>query len=65
VDEKLFGIDSPGCLVRIPEGGKAFIPNPLPANFAFPADLWPLLAATKEQMIAGGWKLGDPANYDR
>jgi Fic family protein len=47
MDERQFNTRSPGKLVPIPEGGKAFVPEPLPANWTFPTKLWPLLAEAK------------------
>lgn len=40
----------PGELVQIEEGDHAFLPEPLPPIWEFPADLWPLLAEAKQQI---------------
>lgn len=50
MDVRLFGSNSPGELVRIEHGEHAFIPDPLPPNWTFPAELWPLLAEAKQQI---------------
>lgn len=47
-------------------GGKdwAFVPNPLPPNWEFPADLWPLLANAREELARldeKGRTLGNPS----
>jgi Fic family protein len=50
MDASLFGSSSPGRLVKIFGDDRAFIPNPLPPDWAFPADLWPLLAEAKAKV---------------
>lgn len=53
MDAQQFTSASPGSLVGIQaEWGPdvAFLPNPLPPNWEFPASLWPLLADTRHQM---------------
>jgi hypothetical protein len=48
-----FGKRSPGRLAVITiedERDHAFIPNPLPPQWVFPASLWPLLAEAKEKV---------------
>jgi Fic family protein len=45
MDPKRFTTESPGKLVQIasPQKDWAFLPNPMPPEWEFPADLWPLL----------------------
>ena len=53
MDTKLFTNESPGDLVPMQtQWGQdhAFIPRPLPPNWEFPVNLWPLLAAAKSQV---------------
>ncbi len=50
MDESRFTKKSPGTLVPIQEGGKAFVPDPLPASWRFPPKLWPLLAEAKSKV---------------
>lgn len=53
MDTTRFTADKTGQLVRVvTEDGpdSAFIPDPLPPNWAFPARLWPLLADAREQL---------------
>jgi len=53
MDKSLFQNDCPGRLVPITaKGGKdwAFIPDSLPPQWAFPQDLWPLLAEARESL---------------
>ena len=47
-----FGLDSPGRLVKVsfPDVDWAFVPDPLPPDWSFPADLWPLLAEAKQEV---------------
>lgn len=49
MDIALFQSNSPGRLVAI-EDDHAFIPDPLPPDWEFPAELWPLLAEAKSQV---------------
>lgn len=50
MDLKRFSRRSPGQLIVTVGGEKAFQPNPLPPEWQFPNDLWPLLAETKQQV---------------
>lgn len=50
MDETRFGPTSPGQLVTIPEGGKAFVPEALPSRYEFDTLLWPLLAEAKAKV---------------
>ena len=50
MDVSRFRSDSPGDVISIGHGEHAFIPQPLPPNWAFPAELWPLLAEAKQQI---------------
>lgn len=45
-----FKEDAPGELVAITGGQHAFIPHPLPPEWEFPSDLWPLLGEAKQQV---------------
>ena len=47
---KNFSADAPGRLFPIPNGDHAFIPDPLPPDWNFPIDLWPLLSEAKVQI---------------
>ncbi|MFM9964173.1 MAG: Fic family protein [Planctomycetaceae bacterium] len=47
MDGTQFNSDSPGELVRLADGDSAFVPAPLPPNWTFPTELWPLLAEVK------------------
>lgn len=63
MDEKKFSGESPGTIIKIPEG-RAFLPTPLPATYRFDLRLWPLLAHAKQQvaLLEGiGRTLPDPA----
>ena len=46
----LFSAKSPGKVVPIAGGEHAFVPDPLPPNWEFPAELWPLLGDAKQQI---------------
>ena len=46
----LFSAESPGKVVPIAGGEHAFVPDPLPPNWEFPAELWPLLGDAKQQI---------------
>lgn len=46
----LFNTESPGKIVPISGGEHAFVPDPLPPDWEFPAELWPLLADSKQQI---------------
>ncbi len=50
MDPKVFQSDPPGTIVSIGGGEHAFIPDPLPPHWEFPADLWPLLAEAKQHL---------------
>ena len=50
MDSSLFSPKSPGKVVQISGGEHAFLPDPLPPDWEFPADLWPLLAEAKQQI---------------
>ncbi|MBI1899571.1 MAG: Fic family protein [Planctomycetia bacterium] len=52
MDSSLFTESAPGRLIRIeqPKPDWAFVPNGLPPQWEFPADLWPLLAEAKEAL---------------
>ncbi|QDU42407.1 Adenosine monophosphate-protein transferase SoFic [Symmachiella dynata] len=53
MDAKQFSKKSPGRVVRVTTtwgGDHAFIPDPLPPNWEFPAALWPLLSDVKQQI---------------
>lgn len=53
MDPKQFTTHSPGKLLSIHTGwGKdyAYLPNPLPPSWTFPAELWPVLSEAKQQM---------------
>ncbi len=48
MDTKQFGKSSPGRVVPIADSEFAFIPNPLPPEWTFPATLWPFLSEAKQ-----------------
>lgn len=50
MDSSLFTAQSPGKVVPITGGEHAFVPDHLPPDWEFPADLWPLLGEAKLQM---------------
>src|SRR5437868_10918639 len=52
MDLKKFTKKATGKVVQIsePKNAFAFIPDPLPANWAFAPDLWPLLVEAKEAL---------------
>ncbi len=55
MDQKLFLPASPGELVRLPRdpltgNEHAFIPEPLPPNWEFSGQLWPVLCEAKQQL---------------
>ncbi len=50
LERKRFSAKSPGKLATIDGGALAFVPDPLPANFKFNTQLWPLLAEAKQQI---------------
>jgi Fic family protein len=50
MDINRFHPNSPGKLVQIAGGLQAFVPLPLPPNWAFSHRLWPLLAEAKQQL---------------
>jgi Fic family protein len=53
MDTKSFTNDKTGQLIPIKVNGQdgfAFVPAPLPPNWEFPANLWPLLAEAKEAL---------------
>ena len=50
MDPKIFQPNAPGTVIPIGKGEHAFVPNPLPPHWTFPADLWPLLAEAKQQL---------------
>lgn len=50
MDSSLFGNRSPGKLVRVPEAGDAFIPDPLPASYEFDPSIWPLLSDARDSV---------------
>jgi Fic family protein len=50
MDLERFGPASPGSLVGIGGGDKAFVPTPLPPSWPFPVHLWPLLAEAKQSI---------------
>ena len=52
MDPQLFGRESPGRLVRIAQPGAmwAFLPDPLPPGWTWPARLWPLLMEAREDI---------------
>ncbi len=50
MDNSAFTSEAPGKLVDIDDGEKAFVPNPLPPGWTFPARLWPLLSKAKCSM---------------
>lgn len=50
MDPAIFQPNAPGMTNPIGDGEYAFIPHPLPPNWTFPADLWPLLADAKHQL---------------
>ncbi len=63
MDETRFSKRSPGALVPIAEGGRAFVPEPFPCRWQFPDSLWPLLAEAKARvaLLEGiGRTLPDP-----
>ena len=63
MDESDFNERSPGRLIAGPTGQTAFLPDPLPAGWAFDPALWPLLAEAKQQvgLLEGrGRSLPDP-----
>lgn len=45
-----FSSQSPGEVISIGHGEHAFVPQPLPPDWTFPAGLWPLLAEAKQQI---------------
>jgi len=50
MDSSAFQRDAPGKVVSIGNGEHAFVPDPLPPDWVFPADLWPLLADAKQHL---------------
>jgi len=58
MNNKDFGPDSPGSLRAITPfwgGNHCFLPEPLPPNWEFPAELWPdLVEANKQLMLLEG-----------
>lgn len=52
MDRERFSSDAPGRLERIaaPVVDWAFVPDPLPPAWEFPAKLWPLLAEAKQEL---------------
>lgn len=50
MDVSLFTDAKPGELLPIERGEYAFVPAPLPPEWEFPPDLWPLLAEAKRQI---------------
>lgn len=50
MDPSLFDSKSPGKVVPITGSESAFVPDPLPPDWEFPAHLWPLLAEAKHQI---------------
>lgn len=50
MDINHFKETAPGKLMPIPGSGHAFIPDPLPPEWDFPLDLWPLLSDAKQQI---------------
>jgi len=50
MDPTIFQPKAPGTIIPIADGEHAFIPSPLPPDWTFPADLWPLLAEAKQQL---------------
>lgn len=50
MEKKSFNSHAPGDLVKIPSGGYAFVPDPLPPDWSIPLDLWPLLCEVKQQV---------------
>ena len=66
MDMNRFGEQSPGEVIGIGSGEYAFIPQPLPPNWAFPPELWPLLAEAKQSDwdSGGAWpKFAEPSNF--
>lgn len=49
MDVTQFAAESPGELIRLSDGDSAFVPAPLPPDWQFPYELWPLLAEVKQQ----------------
>ncbi len=50
MDPAIFEPNVPGTVIPIGNGEHAFIPSPLPPNWEFPADLWPILSEAKHQL---------------
>jgi Fic family protein len=50
MDINRFGSNSPGKLIPIDGGLHAFVPLPLPPDWEFPHQQWPLLAEAKQQL---------------
>lgn len=63
MDRNLFTRESPGTLVPIEDGDVAFLPEPLPPRWEFPARLWPLLSdamSCVRELNAFGFTLPNP-----
>jgi len=50
MDPAIFQPNAPGTVLPIGNGEHAFVPNPLPPDWTFPTDLWPLLAEAKHRL---------------